>query len=151
MPRADRSVPTAAPPRHEDRAHDERHRPDSRRLLVLGRLAHLPVPIVEGVGEGGVHLGPVERGEGDDGPPPHGRLVVGGGVEDGGQAGVGAEGPEGGDRRFPHEGVGMVTGQRAQPGHDVGPRLLTLAAGECRHLDDPDSASASASSKETSG
>src|SRR5206468_12274855 len=42
---------------------------------VLGGLADLPVAVGEGGLEGGIHLGAVEGGQGQDGPPADRRLV----------------------------------------------------------------------------
>src|SRR5262249_32115947 len=64
---------------------------------VLGRLSDLPVAVFEGGVEGGVHLGTVEGGEGENGAAADGGLVAAGG-EDGGGAGGGGGGGAGGER-----------------------------------------------------
>ena len=47
-----------------------------------------------------------------------------------------ADGAEGGHRRLPHQGVGVVDGQHREPRHRTWLRRLSLAAGPRRHLDD---------------
>src|SRR5690606_26101716 len=63
---------------------------------VLGRLAHLPVAVLQGPLERGVDVGPLEGGEGEHGPAADRRPVARRG-QDGGQPGRVADGPEGGD------------------------------------------------------
>lgn len=101
---------------------------------VFGGLADLPVAVLEGGFEGGVDLGAVEGGEGDDGSAADRGLVLRAG-EDRGEPGRVAQGAEGGDGGLADEGVGGVGGQRGQAGHRTGLGRLAFAGGPGGHLD----------------
>lgn len=96
-------------------------------------MADLPVAVVEGALEGGLHLRAVEGGQSEDGPAPDGGLVGGCG-EDGGHAGFVADGAQGGDRRLPAQGLLVIRDDRAQ-GLNRGRRAL-LTQGPRRCFDD---------------
>jgi hypothetical protein len=100
---------------------------------VLGGLANLPVSVAAGAGEGGLDVGPVERGQGDDGPPADRGPVAGGGQHGGLASGV-ADGTEGGDGRLPHEPVVVSAGQPGQPNDGSRFGRAALTAGPGRRL-----------------
>ena len=108
----------------------------SRRLQILGHLAHLPVAVGEGPGDRGVDVGTVEGRERDHGPAAHRGLVVAGGVEDGGEPGGRRRWRRA--RRRPPRARGRRDGrsaERAQAADHGRLGVLVLAAGERRHLD----------------
>src|SRR5262249_35357340 len=93
---------------------------------VFRRLSDLPVAVCEGGVEGGVDIGAVEGGQGEDGAAAYGGLVAAGG-EESGETGGGGGGGQGRARPAPRP-AGRATVLSAKPA----PALTAAAASSPR-------------------